>query len=217
LFAATATPAILELSVRHAARVLKVSADTAFRWRHLLCGALANSEAPPLRGWIELTHILFAESRKGQNVEGRRPRRRGVWPLIAYRGRLVTVQVAADKTGNVLAAPFGGDLNGLAWLVLLQSRIRAPAGLVAEFGPLGRYGSLAQRIGVPYLDARTQKRASRFAHVETASRFCRRLCAWMRRFRGVASSYLPHYLAWFGWLDRGVAFPSEPYRWPVGT
>jgi transposase-like protein len=215
-FATTTTPAVLELSIRRAADILQVSRDTAFRWRHLICGALEKTSPVTLEGWIELAHFQLAESRKGQKVEGRAPRRRGVWPLVGYGGRRVSVQVAADRVGHVLAAPFAGEPHGRAWLDLLESRLRGPVVLLAAIGPLGRYGSLARRIGVPYLDTRTQHGRSTLEHVETARAFATRFRAWLRRFRGVASSYLGNYLAWYGWLDPGIAFPNRAYRWVLG-
>ncbi|MFT4198741.1 MAG: hypothetical protein QM601_12705 [Pseudoxanthomonas sp.] len=39
-------------------------------------------------------------------------------------------------------------------------------------------------------------------HIQNVNVYHSRLKGWMLRFRGVATSYLPHYLGWFRALDR---------------
>ncbi len=33
---------------------------------------------------------------------------------------------------------------------------------------------------------------------------------WLRRFNGVATKYLPHYLGWFRWFDQQTSEISQP-------
>jgi len=47
-------------------------------------------------------------------------------------------------------------------------------------------------------------------HIQNANAYHGRLEEWMRRYRGVATSYLPNYLGWFRVLDRNARSGAKP-------
>jgi len=47
-------------------------------------------------------------------------------------------------------------------------------------------------------------------HIQNVNAYHSRFKQWMRRFNGVATSYLPNYLGWFRALDRNAQFGANP-------
>ncbi|MCY7316689.1 MAG: IS1595 family transposase, partial [Rubrivivax sp.] len=47
-------------------------------------------------------------------------------------------------------------------------------------------------------------------HIQNVNAYHSRLKAWLRRFKGVATSYLPNYLGWFRALDRSAQSGAKP-------
>ena len=47
-------------------------------------------------------------------------------------------------------------------------------------------------------------------HIQNVNAYHSRFKQWMRRFNGVATSYLPNYLGWFRALDRNVQSGAKP-------
>jgi hypothetical protein len=56
-------------------------------------------------------------------------------------------------------------------------------------------------------------------HIQNVNAYHCRFKPWMRRFNGVATSYLPNYLGWFRALDRNVIDTLRPrpcWLWQSG-
>ena len=47
-------------------------------------------------------------------------------------------------------------------------------------------------------------------HIQNVNTYHGRFKEWMRRFKGVATSYLPNYLCWFRALDRNTRSGAKP-------
>ena len=47
-------------------------------------------------------------------------------------------------------------------------------------------------------------------HIQGVNNYHQRLKGWLRRFNGVATKYLPHYLGWFRWFDQQTSEISQP-------
>ena len=50
-------------------------------------------------------------------------------------------------------------------------------------------------------------------HIQNVNAYHSRFKQWMRRFNGVATSYLPNYLGWFRALDRNAQFGAKLASW----
>jgi transposase-like protein len=210
------------LSVRATARRLGVDKDTAFRWRHRLLAALAAADTGPLgtglrapcgpglaaglaagfaagfaagpglglSATVAFGETWFPLSEKGSRCLDRPPRRRAafrreaqtpVWVFVARDGR------GGTATGVVgLQRPRAPDLEAA-----LGARLGPAAELVCPAGPYGAVGMLAARLDLPY--RRAPGSEPELAPVRAYILDLRR---WVRRFRGVATRYLDHYLAW---------------------
>lgn len=218
-------------SVRRAARRVRVHPATAFRWRHALLGALLECEADErLAGWVELRSLALLYSEKGRRrTRGEEPRRRPAARTApgAWVARLVArVLVACDRRGRTVTGVAGiattARIPSHEFERILRGRVEGRAHLVAADGPLSPAATAARRAGWLFHDARAwargAARARSLVHVRTADAYAARFLDWLERFRGVATRYLPNYLAWHRALDRQWRrrVQAELLRWPLG-
>ncbi len=189
---------LASLPVRRTAAVTGVHVSTAFRWRHRVLGAFDASDTAALVSTVAIHETWFPFSEKGKRGLDRPPRR---WSVF---GRLdiprAWLYVAADGDGRRASGLVGrhrpkvGDL-----LAALDARIEPEAEITSAIGPWGAAGLMAERTGRRY--RRLDRRAPDFVVVHGSILALRR---WIRRFRGVATRYLPNYLAWHRFLELGA-------------
>lgn len=191
------------LSVRRTARRLGVDKDTAFRWRHRLLGALRAADTRPLGATVTFHETWFAFSEKGQRVRDRPARRRAAFRRVDMTP--VWVTVARDETGRTASAVVGLHRPSATDLAAcLAPRLSRSAELVSATGPYGAPGVLAVRLEVRY-----RRADPRSPEVRAVRRYTLALRRWIARFRGVATRYLAHYLAWHRFLARDVCVPGD--------
>jgi len=208
------------MSVRRAGALLGLHPATAFRWRHALLAAVRARDDTVLRGWIELGDVGFAYSEKGRRDRDRPARRGSADRWRIRRAAVVKVVVACDRLGGVMTVLLPWPSVRVTDVeASLEKRLGSRVVIVARQGRLGPYARFARRRGSAYQDARgiALRPTSTLTHVRTVKRYVRRLLGWMPRFRGVATKYLPHYLAWHRMIDRSVrlAFEAVVLRWPL--
>lgn len=178
------------LSVRATGRRLGVDKNTAFRWRHRLLAALEADDDGVLTGTIVIHETWFARSQKGQRQLDRPARIRKA--LKRHEITPVWVFFARDETGRIASGVVGLRRPTVADLESgLRGRLEAPRELVGTFGPLGAAGTLAHRLALPY-----RKVWLNLPEMQRIWGYIRGLVLWLKRFRGVATRYLSHYLAW---------------------
>jgi transposase-like protein len=217
-------------SLRAAARRLHLHPSTAFRWRHRLLQGLQAGDREELVGWVELAMRRVLRSRKGERPgPGRRPwnrpPRHRTLPWLWPAGQVAGVVVACDRRGHavtgVVDAPVARDVELER---ILGGRIRGPSAteppvVVAQPGPLAPPARFARSQAALYrsLQGRGHLPSDPLLHVRTATAYGVRWHRWMRRFRGVATKYLPHYLIWHRRLDRAHPrdFLAALLRWPL--
>lgn len=215
-------------SVRRSAARVKIHPSTAFRWRHALLDRLRVVDAERVSGgWVELSTLRMPYSEKGQRTLDRPPRRCRERPDTApFLGRDgVNVVVACDRMGRVIAAVTGkSPVRRPTRLELeraLAGRVRGRVIVTARDGQFGAAGFFAIHRGGSFHDARpvARDRAGRLAHVDTAFAYGLRLETWLERFRGVATKYLPNYLAWHCAVDRALRRGpvATMLRWPMAA
>jgi hypothetical protein len=130
----------------------------------------------------------------------------------------VYVLVAADRVGGIVSCQCGAREPGVHELhAALAGRITRRPTVVAKQGRYGAASAFARRLKGSFHDARRAQPDS-FAHVGTAQAYVVRLEEWMTRFRGVATRYLPNYLAWHRTVDRAwrQRTAAQMLRWPLG-
>lgn len=191
--------------IRGTALLLGLDPCTAFRWRHRFLAHQRDTDRTALRGDVGLGLLRFPYSEKGRRHASARDRadpqtgrRRDRWqrpgdPVRALPRVLVLVAwerdgpIASGVVGRGVAEPDRVDR-------LLRRCLARPvriATVEGPYGPLRRWargaGAPVQVVPSPWLDP-----------IGTYGRYLRR---WLRRFRGVATRYLDHYLTWFALKD----------------
>jgi hypothetical protein len=76
----------------------------------------------------------------------------------------------------------------------------------------GSIGQAVKDLGLEHHPVVTSKGAHAIGawHIQNVNSYHGRFKGWMRRFHGVATSYLENYLGWFRALDRTPRSASQP-------
>lgn len=206
-------------TIRDSAARASIHTTTAFRWRHRLLDEARACDTDTLSGWIEIGVATFRYSEKGSRSKSREPRPRA-WYV---RGDDVNVIIACDRSDVVVTEATGRSptrrLHSREVARALDGRIDDSAMLLAAEGPFGGVATYAARRRLRCVDTRPRawRRSPPLAHTWTTYNYRLRLIAWIERFRGVATKYLPNYLMWHRLLDRPqrLAFQNTAIRWPI--
>lgn len=191
------------LSVRISAARCNVNKNTAFKWRHKFLAQLMPQDEIKLTGIVEVDETLFRYSEKGSRRLKRAPHKRG--RDGAGRGRTkgdwVPVVVARDREQHLLDYRLDNaeadDLVGL-----LGNKI-APDAVVCSDG-FPSYKLMCQKLCLAHKKLNISKgirQLEEVFHVQNVNAYHSRLHNWMDRFRGVATKYLPNYLAWHRFFE----------------
>jgi transposase-like protein len=187
-------------SVRKAAWRCGINTKAAFLWRHRFLALPANLKARKESGIVETDETFFLRSYKGQRGGlPRRARKRG--GRAAKRGlsrEQVPVLVVRDRSGATADAILPKD-NHREIEAVLKPLLARDAVLCSDGGGKGPIVLAAHDIGVAHRAVNLSKGIRVLAgvyHIQNANAYHSRLKEWMRRFHGVATKYLDHYLGW---------------------
>lgn len=202
------------LSITKAAQQLEVARSTAFRWRHRFLALPQAIKATSLDGIAEADETCMLKSRKGQRARrqesSRKARRRG--GRATRRGMSVehdVVLVVRDRSGattdQIVAALDTAHLAAVLQPILPSDSVLCTDGS-------GALAAAARHIGVEHhaVNVSAGQRALGAWHINNVNGYHSRLKNWLRRFNGVASSYLRNYLGWFRTLDRFSSTGLKP-------
>ena len=191
------------LSVRETAEKLGVNRNTAFRLRHLMMPELEKHQPSDLQGVIEADEMFFRKSYKGQKKGlPRKAYRRGT--RAGKRGisaEQVAVETAVSRGSphsfiEVLpSTPNAGDIT-----MALGPKLRTDAVLVTDASQT--YLTVGKALGVTVRQIPRGSHKLGPYHVQNVNALHSRIRNDLSRFRGVATKYLPSYLAWFRFFDR---------------
>jgi len=190
------------LTVHQAAERLQVAPSTAFRWRHRFLSLAQQAKSALLCGIAEADETFILRSAKGQRVSGRAPRRRG--GHASTRGTSddhVPVLVARDRSGGSTDFILG-RASKREILASLATVLAADAVLCTDGSSSMATAAIAMGIEHHALNMSTGPRVRGAWHIQNVNAYHSRLKGWLHRFRGVATSYLHHYLGWFRAVDR---------------
>lgn len=168
------------LSLNQAAERMSVSPTTAFRWRHRFLALPKGLKAQALVGIAEADETFFLESHKSRRGLTRPPCQRG--------GK------AAEHVTAVLAPILNKDT------ILCTDGSRTLAAVAKMIGMTHRPVSLAAGRRV----------IAGVYHVQHVNAYDSHLKGWMRRFKGVRTSYLVSYLSWYRALNRATGGLLNP-------
>ena len=198
------------MTLRASASEYGVSLETAFRWRHHFLEVINNDQAEELKGITELDETFFRESFKGQRKDLPRPtRKRGNDP---NKARKVPVLVARDREKNTVDGILENEsanelcrhLNGR---ISIEGTVCADAHLAHE--------KLAEKLGFEFKELVTsagQHVIEGIYHIQHVNAYHSNLKTWIGGvFHGVATRYLPHYLAWKRDLTASVKLNTDQF------
>jgi transposase-like protein len=201
------TQALIDgLSITKAAQQLEVARSTAFRWRHRFLALPHHVKAGHFSGIVEADETCLLKSHKGQRrqrrEQGRKARSRG--GRATLRGMSVEhdiILVVRDRSG-ACADQIVQALDTAHLAAVLQPVLAADAVLCTDGS--AALAAAAHHIAVEHhaINASAGQHAIGPWHINNVNGYHSRLKNWLRRFNGVASSYLPHYLGWFRALER---------------
>ena len=189
-------------SIHKSAESCGVHYNTTFRWRHRFLRLPEGMKAKMLTGIAEADETFVLHSQKGQSNLDRKPRKRG--GKASKRGRSeeqVCILVARDRTGattdHVLETFTNNTLIEVLQPILRQDTILCTDGL-----PLYNHFATSANITHKAINLKAGIRViDKVFHIQNVNAYHSRLKDWMRRFKGVATTYLPNYLGWHRWLD----------------
>jgi len=190
------------LIVRLAAERLQVAPSTAFRWRHRFLRLAQQAKSALLSGIAEADETFILRSAKGQQVRGRAPRHRG--GHASTRGTSddhVPVLVARDRSGGCTDFVLG-RCSKREILASLAPVLATDAVLCTDGSSAMAAAASAMGIEHHALNMSAGTRVRGAWRIQNVNAHHSRFKGWIRRFRGVATSYLHHYLGWFRVLDR---------------
>jgi transposase-like protein len=202
------------LSLLEAAEACRIDLTTAFRWRHRWLQKPCDQKGSEFTGIVEADETFFLESQKGSKIwekakrgeadePSRPPRKRG--GKASKRGlsaEQIPVLVVRDRHGTTTDALLPA-LNKDSIKAVL-SPIMSKDTLLCTDG-LRIYRTLAKEEGFahqPINVSAGSRVKERVFHIQNVNAYHSRLKGWLRRFRGVATRYLPNYLAWRRLLEQ---------------
>ena len=186
------------VSTAKAALRCGVHYTTAFRWRHRFLAALSGDKPKALTGLVEGDETFILESFKGKRSGmPRKPRKRG--GKSAKRGlsaEQIPVIVARDRQGATTDAVLA-KLNRVSIDAALGGVVTPANALCCDGGTA--IVAFARRAGIAAhvlpSPGKPNPQAPDF-HLNNVNAYHGRLKEWLRRFHGVATKNLPHYLGW---------------------
>lgn len=205
-------------TLRESAQACDVDLKTAFRWRHRFMERISDDQAEDLGGLVEADETFFRESQKGKRHLPRPSRKRGA--PASQRGRskewihAVTFRDRSGATHELVLRVFKASelVSELAF------QLRRDAVLCTDGSPV--YTKLAKALSLDHhaVKASAGERTRGAFHIQNVNAYHSRLKAWIARFHGVGTHYLPHYLGWHRLLDghHSALTPSKLIRVALG-
>lgn len=202
------------MTIRATARELGMSLDKAFRWRHRFLENAVDHQPHKVSGLLEVDETYFRRSQKGSRQIQRAPRRRGGGRRGGSRGRDSDEWVPV-LVGRVRGQPFTTDrvlervtteevTDALSPVVKDTDTVVCTDGHAAYERVGDKLGVTTKQFVASY---HGHVRDGGF-HVQNVNNYHARLQGWiLHRLRGVATKYLPNYLAWMrlmSWNSSGI-------------
>ncbi|MCM3671979.1 IS1595 family transposase [Mesobacillus maritimus] len=193
------------MSLRESSKIVGVHHVTLFYWRHKVLSALEQMQIEQFEGILEVDETYFLYSEKGKRgISDRKSRKRG--GVSQFRGiskEQVCVIVGRDRNKNTISkVACMGRIEKSQVEKSLGSHIAGDTILCTD-GWRG-YKTYAKEKGLEHYRINTKKTGyviKGLYHIQNVNNYHGRLKQWIDRFKGVATKYLNHYLAWFQFLE----------------
>ena len=184
--------------LRKVARELGINLKTAFKWRHRLLKSPCQNKPSELLGIIEADETFINESYKGRRIMHRESRRRG-----GGNPPKVPVLIALDRNGAVTHSVL--ERNTREELSNALIPLLSPDSVLCTDGNLS-YQSIVKNLDIQIEHKRIVALDNTHVlegvyHIQTLNNYMMRWKTWLKRFNGVGTEYLDHYLAWFRFME----------------
>jgi transposase-like protein len=181
------------MSLRTAAKELKVSYVTLFYWRHKLLTALKEIKSNKMKGTVELQNFYLKYSQKGQ--KGTDDKKRVHDKSMSYfniESDKVCVLAAMDLFQNIFSRAVCRGHIKISDVEKSISSLLSRDNIVY---------SRHKHIFTAFLRRMHIKESERASDdSNTVTQYMKNCMDWMRRFRGVATKYLNNYLSLYKFL-----------------
>lgn len=185
-------------TIRLSAAQTKISITTSFTWRHRLLTTAQSNESKTLYGIVEAGETFFIKSEKGNKHLTRAPRKRG--DKATKRGvinEFVSVLVAVDRNGHEADYITGFGSLSSKWLENnFVEHLDEQAILVTDSTKAFEHFCKVKKVEHISVNIRQGLKKRRVFHIQNVTSYRQLLKSWIRRFHGVATKYLAHYLGW---------------------
>jgi transposase-like protein len=189
----------LKLTLRESASICNINLKTAFLWRHRFLIAQSGKYTDKLSGIIEVDEFFLAYSEKGsKNVKKTRTaRKRGGSTDKRTKEGQVTVLLSKDRSNHMIDGILSED-TALEIESHLKPHITENSVLCSDGA--WAYVNIAKATKCDHkrLIASKKRVLDGIYHIQTVNGAIAHFKGWIDvKMRGVATKYLPHYLAWF--------------------
>jgi transposase-like protein len=196
-------------SVRSAANQVGVDKTTSFRWRHRFLKAqkeARKSEKQTFSGIVEIDETVILESKKGKRDLQRKPRKRG--GKAQKRGlsaEQIPILIVRDRNGNHVDFVLP-NRSQKAIHDVLKGLFDKDDTLICMDGDKAVIAfAKAEKIEYRLIIASKNEHVHEgIFHIQNVNAYMSRLKKWLGRFNGVATKYLPNYLAWRRSIDKSA-------------
>lgn len=189
----------LKLTLRQAASICKINLKTSFLWRHRFLVAKSAQRQDKLTGIIEADEFFMAYSEKGskQLSNGRQPRKRGGDADIRKKDEQVALLLSIDRSNHLINKVLAAD-TAIEIEINLEPHISNNSVLCSDGA--WPYVNIAKHTQCDHKRLITGKKRviDGIYHIQNVNGAIAHFKGWVLvKMRGVATKYLPHYLAWF--------------------
>lgn len=208
------------MSIRAGADVIGVTVKTSFYMRHRILESMEHyvtSTNEGVSGIAELDGTYLAESFKGNHTNSkgfnmpRRSHKRG--KDVKIRGlshEMICIATAIDRDGSIIMEPIGrGRVATNTLCSFYDGKIKEGTTLCTD--GFRAYSKLAENNGFVHKKIVHGKTNDAIFNLSRINGLHSRFKKWIKTFNGVSTKYLPHYLAWFQWIEKnkGLTGPSK--------
>lgn len=193
-----------------------ISVRTAFIWRHKILNALQNDQDNRvMAGIIEADEKYIPVSYKGNHKKSKRfvmprePYRRGTDNRSNNMPK-ACIMCAVERHGHSYAEVLGaGQSNTQMVTHAFENRLVDDSIMLSDGGKaLSNYFAKKEKIELITLKSSMSgshkggdPEIRGIYHIQTVNNFHKRLDAFLRRYTGVATKYLNHYVSLFVWIE----------------
>ena len=189
----------LKLTLRQAASICHINIKTAFLWRHRFLMANAAKTQDTLSGIIEVDEFFMAYSEKGSKklTSGRKARKRGGDADKRTKDEQVAILLSIDRSKHIVSKVLAAD-TALEIETNFESHITDKSVLCSDGA--WPYVNIAAHKSCDHKRLINGKNRviDNIYHIQTVNGSITHFKSWViGKMKGIASKYLPHYLAWF--------------------